>query len=750
VTPHNAGFPDPASNQPPASRRPAPGTPVAGRIGPPTSGPRDPGSKPPALAATPDPARLVQAFKRRWVLALALGLTLAGLVGAAAFTALSPKSTASSSIRLNAQRQGPNNPGLDSRYDFDMLRRSHASRIRQPQLLKTVLNRDEIKRFNLEKKYGDASLWLLNELKIETFPDTEIITLSIQSNDPEEATAIVNTVAQVYMKEVVERDQAELAGKVADLERYYTQATNKLREKQNALRNQALEIKGLDSEQIKTQYLAMQQAQSTSRAQFFQVSFDHIKAMARLDSLKASESSLDKTTISEAQLNEAIESDPSLKLQIAQLERYQETIKGLKESLHNYWREPRFITFTHDAAALEKKIATKRVDLRKELDVKARQLARIDYDNRVKQLEAEMGPLANQRKALETEINKLQAEMDKITTTAPELENLKSEIGRDTVIAADFGKRLELLRYELLAKSRISIFDEGTLAPLERKKQIMGTGAGGFIALASVMLGVSIWEFRRRRVHSSDEVSVGLGIPVVGSVPASAYVEQMINAPAEEEDGDPLLTESIDAIRTQLLHASQGEPARVLMVTSAGAGEGKTTLASHLAASLSRAGRKTLLIDGDLRQPAVHQIFEAPLQPGLSEVMLGEVDTVDAILTTNVPDMMIMTAGQWDREVLQSLARGGVQGALERLKDEFDFIIVDSHPVLGANDSLLIGKHVDAVILSVLREVSETPKVYAAAQRLNGLGIRVLGAVVNATDPEDLFTVTPSSSMVAV
>jgi Mrp family chromosome partitioning ATPase len=130
--------------------------------------------------------------------------------------------------------------------------------------------------------------------------------------------------------------------------------------------------------------------------------------------------------------------------------------------------------------------------------------------------------------------------------------------------------------------------------------------------------------------------------------------------------------------------------------------------------------------------------------------MLGEVDTVDAILTTNVSDMMIMSAGQWDREVLQSLARGGVQGVLERLKDEFDFIIVDSHPVLAANDSLLIGKHVDAVILSVLREVSETPKVYAAAQRLNGLGIRVLGAVVNATDPEDLYSVSATNSLVAV
>ena len=104
----------------------------------------------------------------------------------------------------------------------------------------------------------------------------------------------------------------------------------------------------------------------------------------------------------------------------------------------------------------------------------------------------------------------------------------------------------------------------------------------------------------------------------------------------------------------------------------------------------------------------------------------------------------MMPAGQWDREVIASLARGGVQGVIEKLKDEFDFIVIDSHPVLSANDSLLIGQQADAVILSVLREVSQTPKVYAAAQRLNGLGIRVLGAVVIGADPEEVYSSSPT------
>jgi capsular exopolysaccharide synthesis family protein len=173
------------------------------------------------------------------------------------------------------------------------------------------------------------------------------------------------------------------------------------------------------------------------------------------------------------------------------------------------------------------------------------------------------------------------------------------------------------------------------------------------------------------------------------------------------------------------------------MVTSAVSGEGKTTLASHLASSLARAGRRTLLVDCDLRRPAAHQLFELPLQPGFSEVLMNEVHVAEAVRSTAVENLWVMPAGQWDREVMQALARDGGADIFERLKNDYDFVIVDSHPVLPATDSLLIGQHVDAVLMSLLRDVSQTPRVYAAGQRLTSLGIRVLGAVVNGMKPED-------------
>jgi polysaccharide biosynthesis transport protein len=138
------------------------------------------------------------------------------------------------------------------------------------------------------------------------------------------------------------------------------------------------------------------------------------------------------------------------------------------------------------------------------------------------------------------------------------------------------------------------------------------------------------------------------------------------------------------------------------------------------------------------------------LQPGFSEVLLAEVELPDAVRpTTTDENLYLLPAGQWDREVLLALSRDGSEGVFEKLAQEFDFIVVDSHPVLAATDTLLLGRQADAVVLSVLREVSQMPRVYAAYQQLTGLGIRVLGAVVNGTNPEEVFTSAAAPAAVA-
>ena len=193
-----------------------------------------------------------------------------------------------------------------------------------------------------------------------------------------------------------------------------------------------------------------------------------------------------------------------------------------------------------------------------------------------------------------------------------------------------------------------------------------------------------------------------------------------------------MLIESIDNIRTALLHRAEVEGLKVIMVTSSMEKEGKTTVSSQLAASLARSGRRTLLFDGDLRRPGDHRMFEKPLYPGISEFFRGMVTLEEIITETRVENLFLAPAGHPHPEALQALARGEVIiDAFAKLREEFDFIIVDSGPILTDSDSLMFAKVLDGLVLSVLRDVSRLPRIYEACERARAVNVKLLGAVIN-------------------
>ena len=216
----------------------------------------------------------------------------------------------------------------------------------------------------------------------------------------------------------------------------------------------------------------------------------------------------------------------------------------------------------------------------------------------------------------------------------------------------------------------------------------------------------------------------------MGTVPALSAKARAAAPAADDQTIGPMI-ESMDGIRTRLLHAGRSETLRVVMVGSAVSGEGKTTLASHLAASLARGGRRTLLVDGDLRNPAVHKLFDMADGPGFSELLRGETRTGTGRAEYASGKSLLAGRRRLRPSALQALAQEGIlRNVFDELKEHYDFLIVDVSPVLPVADALLIGEHADAALLSVLRNVSRLPAVHAAQQRLASLGIRVLGAVV--------------------
>ena len=153
----------------------------------------------------------------------------------------------------------------------------------------------------------------------------------------------------------------------------------------------------------------------------------------------------------------------------------------------------------------------------------------------------------------------------------------------------------------------------------------------------------------------------------------------------------PSFQESVRALRTRILLSPIAGAARALAVTSANAGEGKTLIASNLAGSMAAAGRRVLLVDADLRRPQLHQMFNIPISPGLSDVLMGGVDPAEAWVESSFPGLLPAACrcrrGEHERRAGQPTPHSADR---EIQRPDFDAIVLDCPPVMPVADAAIV------------------------------------------------------------
>jgi succinoglycan biosynthesis transport protein ExoP len=471
---------------------------------------------------------------------------------------------------------------------------------------------------------------------------------------------------------------------------------------------------------------------------------DQTKSESELASLTERIKAPQKLTVSDAAIDEAVnkelKDDLLTKSQLDGLFKAQAEIADFQSRLRPEDREnhPDVVQRRAAIAAVQALVNRQKDFYRPAVEKQLRAKALDDLVAEATKLVSHIESDKSQLTALGKKINELETQIANLRTggsatakSSADVDGLQSEVNALDGEVKKSGEELANLQASLPLSPRLTI-TEAAAPPLSPStdKRIKAAGATFLGLFGLVFLGVAAGEYRTRRVYKSEDVSQGLGLSLVGTVPELPTKARAAAPAAEDETVGPMI-ESMDAKRTRLLYAGRSETLRVVMVGSAVSGEGKTTLACHLAASLARGGRRTLLIDGDLRNPAVHSVFGAADGPGFCELLRGELEPGQVVQNTPLENLSLLSAGACDREALQALAQEGVlRNVFDELKEQYDFLIVDVSPILPVVDSLLIGEHSDAVLLSVLRNVSRLPAVHAAQQRLASIGIRVLGAVV--------------------
>jgi capsular exopolysaccharide synthesis family protein len=189
-------------------------------------------------------------------------------------------------------------------------------------------------------------------------------------------------------------------------------------------------------------------------------------------------------------------------------------------------------------------------------------------------------------------------------------------------------------------------------------------------------------------------------------------------------------SEAYRSLRTSLLYAKMDAPPTVILITSPGLADGKSTICANLAVVLAQAGKETLVIDGDLRKPSLHRIFGVPNVSGMVNVLSGEHD-LSEVCTEPFPGLKMLSTGPIPPYPTELLSSGRFEELLGQARQLFDYVLVDSPPTELVSDPMIIAAQVDAVLLVLDSQGTSKGSLRKAVRNLEAVGANVLGTLMN-------------------
>lgn len=188
--------------------------------------------------------------------------------------------------------------------------------------------------------------------------------------------------------------------------------------------------------------------------------------------------------------------------------------------------------------------------------------------------------------------------------------------------------------------------------------------------------------------------------------------------------------EAYNSIRTNLLFLQQGEKCPVFVITSPTANNGKTINTINLAVSFAQMGKKTLLIDSDMRNPTMHKMFSIPVKNGLSEILAGLTDNI-SVSKTGIENLSVLTAGKIPPNPAELLSSERMDKLLDFVREHYDCVFIDTPPINIVTDSTLFAPKVTGYILIVKTDTTNIHDVKTTVSNLEQINANILGFILN-------------------
>jgi capsular exopolysaccharide synthesis family protein len=247
----------------------------------------------------------------------------------------------------------------------------------------------------------------------------------------------------------------------------------------------------------------------------------------------------------------------------------------------------------------------------------------------------------------------------------------------------------------------------------------------GLLSLGLGVAGIIVIDRFDRRIHSPDQVTGSLGLPVLAVVP------RLQAAPDPASPAAAIAVESFRGLRTQIAHVD-GEVSGVMLVTSPAPREGKSMVSANLAISYATAGYKTLLLDGDTRRGRAQEMFNLDRSPGLTDYLMERSQLEEVCQDTTVENLTLIARGAPGGFNADLLEGSRMCGLLDQIREEYDVVVVDGPPLAAGADVLLLGSFVDKVVIVLRAGTTTEDLAKAKLEALGNVDLPIVGAVLNA------------------
>ena len=555
----------------------------------------------------------------------------------------------------------------------------------------------------------DPGAVLRQMIEVDPIPDTFLVKVKVQHVDSESAALFANVVAEAYIDKNLERSLSTAK-----------QALDYLREQQVVYRQRNRESQAeVAAYKEKTGLVAPNQQTVTVetltklQVQLAAVHADRVRVEARKDGL----------------VKMAAKGD-----YVALADHLSSTHPVVQETLSRYRA-----TQERRAALLAKHKSQHPVIIGVDAEIDGfRNQIREMVDDHIDGERAAVTLLVEQEQSLESDIQTANAAMAAQQRDSIDLNMLANEAKRTSEFYADLDMRTtEVTLQQFIQANNIRLVDHAQPSLSPSSPIVL------YNMIASILIGVLggviialLTEYLDTTVKTREAVESAVGAPLLGIVPLvdtrqlatlSLEVDRSVFAHAMPRSP---LAECLRTIRTNLMFRTQKRTLGRLLIASANPREGKSFLSANLAAIIAMSGARVLILDADLRRPAIHKRYGISNDPGLVDILLEEVPAKEAIRPSHVPGVDILPAGRTPENPSELLSPASMTALMDGLP-EYDVILIDSPPVNVVADALVLASLVDGIIFVVESGRSSNALIQSCARRLRSVNQNLLGAIVN-------------------